>query len=169
MYRFAYRTSTANRSAESAVVNHSVTVSSNKHSHVGIRWYQLGNLTGSTPTVLQQGTFSPDSHSRWMGSIATDKLGNIALGYSKSSGSTFPSINYTGRVPGDPSGTLESEGLLKVGSGSQTGNLHRWGDYSAMRVDPSDDCTFYYTTEYLKSSGSFNWSTWISTFRMPGC
>ena len=170
MYRFAYRTSTANRSAESAVVNHSVTVSGNKHSQVvGIRWYQLGNLTSSTPTVLQQGTFSPDSNSRWMGSIATDKLGNIALGYSESSGSTFPSINYTGRVPGDPSGTLESEGLLKAGSGTQTGNLHRWGDYSAMRVDPSDDCTFYYTNQYLKSSGSFNWSTWISTFKMPGC
>ena len=170
MYRFAYRTSTLALRAESAVVNHSVMVSGNKRTQVaGIRWYQLGNLTSGTPTVLQQGTFSPDSTSRWMGSIAMDKVGNIALGYSASSGSVYPSIYYTGRVPTDPAGTMEGEGLLKAGSGSQTGNLHRWGDYSAMMVDPGDDCTFFYTNEYLKTSGSFNWSTWISSFEFPGC
>ena len=170
MYRFAYRHSTTASAAETAVINHSVKVSGTKRSQVvGIRWYQLGNLTSGTPTVVQQATFSPDSTSRWMGSMAMDKAGNIALGYSVSSTAMFPSVYYTGRLASDPLGTLQSEGQLKAGSGSQTGSLHRWGDYSAMSVDPSNDCTFYYTNEYLKSSGSFNWSTWIASFNFPGC
>ena len=170
MYRFAYRRNTTASSAETAVVNHSVKVSGNNQNQVvGIRWYQLGNLTSGTPTVLQQATYSPDSTSRWMGSIAEDKAGNIAVGYSASSSSKYPSVYYTGRLASDALGTLESEGSLKAGSGSQTGNLHRWGDYSALAIDPSNDCTFYYTNEYEKASGSFNWSTWIGSFSFPGC
>lgn len=167
MYRFAYRNFGTH---ENAVVNHSVKVSGNKRSQVvGIRWYELGNLTAGAPTVVQQGTFAPDGTSRWMGSIAMDKAGDMALGYSASSATVFPSIAYTGRLPTDPLGTMQAENLLKSGGGSQLTNLNRWGDYSAMRIDPSDDCTFWYTTEYLKSSGTFNWSTWISSFKFPGC
>jgi hypothetical protein len=169
MYRLAYRNFTGTGAHESLVVNHSVTVSGNKHSSVtGVRWYELRNPNG-TPTVFQQGTFSPNSNSRWMGSIAMDKFGDIALGYSESSGSLVPSIAYTGRVPTDPLGTMEAENLAFTGGGSQTGSLHRWGDYSSMSVDPADDCTFWYTTEYLKASGSFNWSTRILSFKFPGC
>jgi len=167
MYRFAYRNPTG---GERAVVNHSVTVStSRKSSHVGVRWYQLGNLTSGTPTVIQQGTFSPDSTFRWMGSIAMDKVGDIAVGYSASSSSVFPSVRFTGRVPTDILGTLEVENTIKAGGGSQLPNLARWGDYSAISVDPVDDCTFFYTTEYLKASGTFNWSTQIASFKFPGC
>jgi hypothetical protein len=167
MYRLAYR----NFINESLVVNHSVMVSGNKHSQVdGVRWYELRNPNGATgASLFQQGTFAPDSNSRWMGSIAMDKVGNIAVGYSVSGSSTFPSIRLTGRVPTDPLGTLSAEALIIAGGGSQTGNLHRWGDYSAMSIDPVDDCTFFYTTEYLKASGSFNWSTWIASFKLPGC
>jgi hypothetical protein len=167
MYRFAYRNPTG---GEVAVVNHSVTVgTSRRKSNVGVRWYQLGNLTSGTPTVIQQGTFSPDSTFRWMGSIAMDKVGDIAVGYSASSSSVFPSVRFTGRVPTDPAGTLEAENTIKAGGGSQLANLARWGDYSAISVDPSDDCTFFYTTEYLKSSGTFNWSTQIASFKFSGC
>lgn len=169
MYRLAYRTFTDGH--ESLVVNHSVKVSGSKRSQVvGVRWYELRNPNAvGGATVFQQGTYSPDSTSRWMGSIAMDKVGNIAVGYSVSSGSVFPSISVTGRVPTDALGTLEAENSIKVGGGSQTGNLHRWGDYSAISIDPTDDCTFFYTTEYLKSNGSFNWSTWIASFKLPGC
>jgi hypothetical protein len=167
MYRFAYRNGTG---GETAVVNHSVKASGNKHSQVvGVRWYQLGNLTGGTPSIVQQGTFSPDGNSRWMGSIAMDKVGNIAVGYSVSSSTIFPSIRFTGRNPTDPLGTMQAETTVQPGGGSQTGNLHRWGDYSAMTVDPTDDCTFFYTNEYLKTSGSFNWSTRINSFKFPNC
>ena len=168
MYRLAYR----NRSGvESLLVNHSVTVGTNKKTSVtSVRWYEIRNPNG-TPSVYQQGTLSAaDKIHRWMGSIAMDKAGDIALGYSASSSSVYPSIRYTGRVPTDPLGTMQAETIVQAGTGSQsTFNLHRWGDYSAMTVDPVDDCTFWYTTEYLKANGSWNWSTRIVSFKFPGC
>jgi hypothetical protein len=168
MYRLAYRKFADGH--ESLVVTDSVLVSGNKHSQVdGMRWYELRNPSLGAPTLFQQGTFSPDSASRWMGSIAMDKNGDIALGYSVSSGSVFPSIRYTGRVPTDAPGTMEAENTIFPGSFSQTGSLHRWGDYSAMQIDPVDDCTFWYTNEYLPATGSFNWATRIASFKFTGC
>ena len=170
MYRLAYRQFADH---ESLVVNHTVKVSGAKRNEVdGVRWYELRNLSSSaatTPTVFQQGTYAPDSTSRWMGSIAMDKVGDIAVGYSASSASINPAIRYTGRVPTDPVGTLQGENSIQIGGGSQLPNLSRWGDYSAMTVDPVDDCTFWYTSEYLKASGTFNWSTRIASFKFPSC
>jgi hypothetical protein len=166
MYRLAYRNF---GTYQSLVVNHSVSVGGRgKNQAVGVRWYELRNPNG-TPTIFQQGTFSPDSTYRWMGSIAMDKLGDIALGYSASSSSLFPSIRYTGRLVTDPVGTMQTENTIKAGGGSQLRNLNRWGDYSSMAVDPGDDCTFWYTTEYLKTNGTFNWSTQIASFKFPSC
>jgi hypothetical protein len=167
MYRLAYRNF---GSYESLVVNHSVAVGSgrSKTQTVGVRWYELRN-PNATPTVFQQGTFAPDSIFRWMGSIAMDKVGNMALGYSASSTSVAPSIRYTGRLVTDPPGTMQTETVIQAGGGSQLRNLNRWGDYSSMAVDPSDDCTFWYTTEYLKANGTFNWSTKIASFKFPSC
>ena len=173
MYRLAYR-NIAGR--ESLVVNHSVAVgTTNKNRVTSVRWYELRNPAGATmaagtPVVYQQGTLSTaDGTHRWMGSIAQDKQGNIALGYSASSGTVKPSIRYTGRLITDALGTMQTETIVKAGGGSQLANLSRWGDYSAMTVDPVDDCTFWYTTEYLKANGTFNWSTWINSFKFPGC
>jgi hypothetical protein len=166
MYRLAYRNFADH---EAWVVNHSVTAGGTKRAPIiGVRWYELRGLS-TAPQVFQQGTYAPDSTSRWMGSIAMDKVGNIALGYSASSSTVLPSIRFTGRVPTDPLGTLEAENVLQGGGGSQLPNLNRWGDYSALQIDPTDDCTFFYTNEYLKSSGTFNWSTRIASFKLPGC
>jgi hypothetical protein len=105
-----------------------------------------------------------------MGSIAMDKQGNLALGYSASSASINPAIRYTGRLATDPLNVLQGESTILNGTGSQSGqNLDRWGDYSSLTVDPSDDCTFWYTTEYLRTNGAFNWSTQIASFKYPGC
>ena len=161
MYRLAYRNFGDH---EALVVNHSVTAGSS----VGVRWYEIRNPNG-TPSVFQQGTYAPDTNFRWMGSIAMDKVGNIALGYSVSSSTQQPSIKYTGRAPGDPLGTLQAENNIQAGGGSQLTNLSRWGDYSAMTVDPVDDCTFWYTNEYLKANGTFNWSTQIASFQFASC
>src|SRR6267142_2649733 len=161
MYRLAYRNF---GSHESLVVNHSITAGS----VVGVRWYEIQS-PASNPVVFQSGTFAPDSSYRWMGSIAMDKAGNIALGYSVSSSSLHPAIRYTGRVPGDPLGTMETETSIIEGPGSQTNFLHRWGDYSSMSVDPVDDCTFWYSSEYLPSDGSFHCRTRIASFKFPGC
>ena len=161
MYRLAYRNF---GSHESLVVNHSVSVSGGG----GVRWYEIQNPSG-TPTLAQQGTFAPDSTYRWMGSIAMDNAGDIAVGYSKSSSSLSPSVAFAGRIPTDPSGTLESETNIVTGSGSQSSGLSRWGDYSAMQVDPSDDCTMWFTEEYMKTTGTFNWNTRIANFKFAGC
>src|SRR5882762_7799709 len=167
MYRLVYR----NRGGvESLGVNHSVAVGTNKRNRItSVRWYELRSPNG-TPTVFQQGTLSTvDGIHRWMGSIAMDKVGDMALGYSASSSSILPSIRYTGRIPTDPLGQMQTENIIQNGGGSQTGGLNRWGDYSSISIDPVDDCTFWYTTEYLKSSGSFNWSTRIASFKFPTC
>jgi hypothetical protein len=161
MYRLAYRNFGDH---ESLVVNHSVTAGSS----VGVRWYELRS-PNAAPTVFQEGTYAPDSNYRWMGSIAMDKVGNIAVGYSVSSASMNPAIRYTGRAPGDALGTLQAENIITTGTGSQTSGLSRWGDYTAMTIDPGDDCTFFYTNEYLKANGSFNWSTRIASFKFPSC
>ena len=166
MYRLAYRNISGH---ESLLVNHSVTVGTNKRSQVtSVRWYEIRTPAG-TPVVYQQGTLAADSFHRWMGSIAMDKQGNIALGYSRSGSSDFPSIYYTGRLVTDALGTMQAESNITHGAGSQLANLSRWGDYSTMTVDPVDDCTFWYTNEYLKTSGTFNWSTRIASFKFPGC
>jgi hypothetical protein len=163
MYRLAYRKFSDGH--ESLVVNHSVTAGSS----VGLRWYELRS-PGGTPTVFQQGTYAPDANYRWMGSIAMDQAGGIAMGYSVSSSTVRPGIRYTGRLAGDALGQMtQGETTLQAGVGSQTGSLHRWGDYSALTVDPVDDCTFWYTNEYLKATGSFNWSTRIGSFKLPNC
>ncbi len=168
MYRLAYRHFADGH--EALVVNHSVSVGTTRRNRItSVRWYELRS-PATTPVAFQQGTLSTADHShRWMGSIAMDKLGNMALGYTASSGTLHPSIRYTGRLATDPLGTMQTEATLQAGAGSQTGGLSRWGDYSAMTVDPVDDCTFWYTSEYLKTNGSFNWSTRIGNFKFPNC
>jgi len=141
------------------------------------RWYQV-NVTGGNVAAspLQQSTWAPDSTvSRWMGSLAVDKNGNMAIGYTAASSSLFPAIRYAGRLASDPANTLgQSETSLIEGSASQCCNFsngsvnNRWGDYSAMTIDPVDDCTFWYTNQYLPSTGTFNWRTRIASFRLCG-
>ncbi|MEA2620215.1 MAG: hypothetical protein QOC97_988 [Chloroflexota bacterium] len=175
MYRLAYRRFADGH--ESLVVNHSVSVGGNFFNSgvSSVRWYELQNAPNSTigsatPVVHQQGTLdTSDGIHRWMGSAAMDMAGDMALGYSASNASVYPSIRYTGRTPSDPLNTMETESVVKAGTGSQLQNLSRWGDYSSMTVDPVDDCTFWYTTEYLKTNGTWNWSTWITSFRFPNC
>jgi hypothetical protein len=160
MHRAAYRVFPDHHAL---VVNHSV-VAANA---TGIRWYEL-RPSGSGLSVHQQGTYSPDSTHRWMGSVAMDGSGNLAVGYSASSSSINPGIRQTGRLASDPLGTLQAESSIFAGSGSQT-SYSRWGDYSSINVDPVDDCTFWYTTEYLGQTGVFNWSTRVASFKFSSC
>ncbi|MBU1661291.1 MAG: carboxypeptidase-like regulatory domain-containing protein, partial [Chloroflexi bacterium] len=135
----------------------------------GIRWFELRN-PGAGWTLRQEGTFAPDADHRFMGSIAMDGSGNIALGYSVSSSSTNPAIRYTIHTMGDPLGTMQAEASMFEGGGVNQGPYDRWGDYSAMVVDPTDQCTFWYTNEYHDvPESSFMWNTRIGTFKVPGC
>lgn len=166
MYRLAYRRFGTDH--EAIVANHSVVAGSS----VGVRWYELRNTPPSTSAafkVFQQGTYAPDSSYRWMGSVAMDQAGDIGLGYSSSNGaSVFPSVNYTGRTPADPAGTMESEGTIQAGAGSQT-SYSRWGDYSAIRIDPTDDCTFWYVNEFYPVTSGYVWNTVIGSFKFSNC
>ncbi len=136
----------------------------------GTRWYVLEKTSpGGNWSVQDQGTYSPDSTERWMGSSAVDNAGNLAVGYSTSSLSVIPSINYAGRLLGDPPGMLaQGEALMFAGTGVQLGTVNRWGDYSAMCLDPIDDATFWYTTEYYSTDATFAWKTKVGAFKFPG-
>jgi subtilisin-like proprotein convertase family protein len=162
MNRFAYRRFSDH---EALLVSHSVAAGGGG----GVRFYELRNPLN--PTVFQQGTFAPDAAFRWMPSLAFDQAGDIGVGYSISSSGINPSIRYTGRLAGDPAGTLpQGEATLVAGTGSQNANnLTRWGDYASMNIDPLDDCTFWFTSEYMGASGSFNWHTRIGNFKFANC
>ncbi len=139
--------------------------------HAAPRWFELRNsgARGSSWEVHQEGTHAPDALHRWMPSIGMDRDGNIAMGYSVVSESVFPSLRYTTRSATDPPGTLDAEKTLIDGSGSQTSGSNRWGDYASMDVDPVDDCTFWFTSEYIVTTGNSPWRTRIGAFEIPGC
>lgn len=132
----------------------------------GVRWYQLKKTTGSW-SIYQQATYAPaDGLNRWMGSIAMDSVGNIALGYSVSSTSVYPSIRFTGRLVNDTLNTMPfTEKTIIAGTGSQTGTDARWGDYNSMSIDP-DGLTFWYCNQYVQTTGATSWKTRIASFQL---
>ncbi len=144
------------------MANHTVDVDGSDHA--GVRWYEL-RASDTTFSVYQQGTYAIDANHRWLGSIAMDGNGNIALGYSVSGSTMFPAIRATGRRAGDPPGQMSfMEEQIIAGGGVQTSTINRWGDYSCLTVDPVDDRTFWYTNEYYASSGFDTWKTRIASF-----
>ena len=179
-YRLAYRNF---GTYETFVTNQSVEA---LPGIAGVRWYEIRRING-VYSVYQQGTYAPnDGVHRWMGSVAVDKNGNIAAGYSVVNGTTvFPGIRYTGRLAGDPLGQMTlGEGVIINGTGVQTTTNSRWGDYTSLNVDPVDDCTFWYVNEYYEVSGvplplpppplpppgtTAPWQTRIASFKLPGC
>lgn len=164
MWRVQYRNFAG---AEKLVGNFVVDVN-DFDDHAGIRWFELNKTVPADWSLAQQGTHAPDAAGRWMGSIAMDGSRNIALGYSVSSESVFPGIRYAGRLASDAPGTLpQGENSIVAGLSSQTPSI-RWGDYSSMNVDPADDCTYWYTNEYIVRPGGL-WATRIATFKYPGC
>jgi hypothetical protein len=178
MFRVTYRNF---GNHESMVVHHSVVTAADTPTggtRVGLRWYEVRNLS-TTPTIFQQSTFAPLDPTnplwRWMGSAAMDHVGNIAIGYSASGPNYFPSLHYAGRLASDPLNDLtQGESVMFAGLGIQGFPLNRWGDYSDLTVDPNDDCTFWYTNEYLPPNGTTDllpvkWHTRVGSFKFPQC
>ncbi len=162
MYRVQFRTFNG---YNAMVLNHVVNAGSGI---AGIRWYELRDSIATPWTVYQQSTYAPaDNLSRWMGSIAMDSAENIALGFSISGTTMYPSIRYTGRMHCDTLGTmtLAEKGIINgTGYQSATGSMSRWGDYSSMSCDPSQPRKFWYTQEYYATSSQSNWKTRVASF-----
>ena len=149
---------------------------------IGPLWAQL-DVTGGTiaATPVQQGVHAPDNTLwRWMGSAAIDHSGDLAIGYSASGPNYFPSLHYAGRLPTDPLNDLtQGEAVMFLGQGIEVNTgifpfRNRWGDYSAITIDPNDDCTFWYTNEYLAPNAltdifPVDWHTRIGSFKFPQC
>jgi hypothetical protein len=150
-----------------------VTHSVNNTAAVAARWYEFRaqGLGTTNLSLYQSGQTPDDGEYRWMGSVARDQTGDIAIGYSRSSAASgdYPSIYYAGQTAGDPPGTTEAEALVKHGTGSQPDTGSRWGDYSSMALDGADSCTFWYTTEYYPATVRFSWATWLASLKFPNC
>jgi hypothetical protein len=167
MYRLAYRNLGAGR--ESLVFTE--TVDPTGGAVAGIQMVEIRNPSANPPQIYNNVGFNPDATNRWMGAAATDKLGDIALGYSVSSSTKSPSIRIAGRLRNDIKSTLRGEIEVKAGTANQVASAQRWGDYSTMQIDPDDDCTFWYTTEYTSANTptSANWATQIIGFKFNNC
>lgn len=133
----------------------------------GIRWWEIfhdGTAEGGGWGLRQDSTYSPDGTFRFMGSMAINGNGDIALGYSASSETEFPSIRVTARAAGDPLNQMTMEETTLVeGLGAMTAN-QRWGDYTSMDVDPADESVFWYVNQRL--NGTNQRSVWVGAFRL---
>jgi hypothetical protein len=153
---------------DTLLLNH--TVNADGKGTAGIRWYVLNKDGSGNWTIAQQGTHSPDSLYRWMGSMAMDSLGNIVLAYTTSGGKMFPSLRAAVHMASDPIGTFQPEFRLKDGGGAQTFSaVPRWGDYSSVDVDPQSPCQFWFSSEYYDHTSDGTWSTAISQITLPNC
>lgn len=167
LFRLAYRNF---GTYESLVTNQSVSGGTGPSGEVsGIRWWEVRS-PGSMPFIYQESTFAPgitDGIHRWMGSVAMDGEGNMAMGYSASSSSVFPSVYYTGRFASSPLGTMPlGEAAIVDGTGAQTGGGNRWGDYTSLSVDPTDDLTFWHVNEYVPTTSVSGWRLRIGSFKI---
>lgn len=150
---------------QSLVVNHSIATSAQAG---GIRWYEFRLDGQGNPALYQQSTYAPDHSYRWLGSIATDRKGDIGVGYSFGGDPNYPGQRFAARAADDPKGQLTfHESVLAEGAASQTGSL-RWEDFTDITLDPSDDCTFWFVGNYLKS-GATSSRTRIGSFKLKSC
>ncbi len=167
MYRAAFR----NRGGvESLVVAYSVDPDGAGAQNSAAQWYEIRSPLSAAPNLFQSATFNPGaSGDRWMGSIAMNKDGDMMMGYSSVNSGTGlkPSIVLTGRRLTDAVNTMQTEQVVKNGLGSQTGGLTRWGDYTTIQVDPSDDRGFCFVGQYLPADGSFNWVSRVTCAAFP--
>jgi hypothetical protein len=150
------------------VVTHAVQHPDSGASAAAVRWYEIRDPAGAVQ-VYQQGEVAPDADSRWAGSIAIDRIGNIAVGYSVSGPRTPPGLRYTGRLRTEPLGRMEVEDIIVHGTGAQVDTGSRWGYGSSMTIDPNDDCHFWYTNAYMARSGSFIWKTRLARMGFGNC
>jgi uncharacterized repeat protein (TIGR01451 family) len=169
MFRLAYRNFGDH---EAMVFDHAVDAGDFPN-HSALRWYELRKSSLGDPwSIYQQNTFAPDNDHRWMGTMAMDRFGNMAIGYNVSSASVFPSLRVAGRLANDGLGVMNEEFTLTAGAGSYT-QASQFADYSQMEPDPLDDCTLWFTGTFQPVTSTptnqYTWATQIASFRFPDC
>jgi hypothetical protein len=146
---------------QSLVITHSI---NGPTSGGGLRWYEFRIDGAGNPVLHQQSTFAPDTGYRWLGSAAIDGRGNIGIGYSFGSASSYTGQRFAARAAADPLGTLGFSESLLINSTAAKGGGNRYEDFATTVVDPSDDATFWYMGDYYRSSSR---SVHIGSFRVP--
>ncbi len=165
MPRLAYRNF---GTYQSFLLSHTVQVGTGTNQQTGIRWYELRGT--ANPTVYQSGTVTNGTTIyRFTPSIAQDKDGNAAVGYSVSSSALHPGIRAA--YWSLPTATAATEIILENGVGDEENSSH-WGNLTSMNIDPSDGCTFWYVNQYYQANetgGEVNWNTRIAHFKLSTC
>jgi hypothetical protein len=166
MYRLAWR----NLGGTEHLLSNQTVILSDAPVVAGVTWYDVAIPPAGGPMLVQQGTVSNPALSYWIGSLAEDQAGDIALGFNASGANLYPSIEVTGHLATDPPGTMSTPAFLAQGGGPQI-NTSKWGSHADMTVDPTDDCVFWFTGEYVAvpRPHAFDWSTQISSFRFNAC
>ncbi|MBM4118128.1 hypothetical protein FJ251_10390 [bacterium] len=131
---------------------------------VAARWYEFDMrgwpTSGDPPTLVQSGTVQPGgSGFATFNSITVNAAGDAAMCFAYSSISEYLSIQRCYRRASDPLNTMQDPVRVKESTVAYTQS--RWGDYSAIAVDPAG-YEFWLIGEY--ALGSSNWSTWVSHF-----
>jgi archaellum component FlaF (FlaF/FlaG flagellin family) len=153
-----------------AVVLSFVTDVTDGENHAGVRWIELRRTAGNDWSLYQEGSYAPDANHRYMSGIAIDKNGNIALAYNISSDSVFVGIRYTGRFEGDSLGQMTLPEVTVIDGNSTLNTNGRFADYSHISVDPDNENTFWFTSEYARAGVSrtriASWSLEQDSFDM---
>jgi len=137
------------------------------------RWYEIRNMT-TTPVLNQSGTLFDNAVSTprgfWIPSAGMSGQGHTALGSSTAGSSLFAAITLSGRLSSDALGTTQA---FTIGQTSATaynlqtsGVIHqRWGDYSQVTVDPTDNMTMWTFQEYCNANNS--WDVRVLQLKAP--
>jgi hypothetical protein len=166
MYRLAWR----NLNGTEHLLANQTVILSDSPVLAGLTWYDIAITPAGGVELAQQGTVSDPASSFWIGSIAQDEAGDIALGFNSSGSALYPSLAITGHLSTDQAGTMSAPLYLAKGGGAQT-NTSKWGSHADMTVDPTNDCVFWFTGEYVKTAKQrgFDWTTQISSFQFNAC
>ena len=165
MYRLAWR----NVNGTEHLVATETVIQADSPVVAGVVWFDIANPASGSPLLAQQGAVADPVTSYWIGSLAQDKDGDIALGFNASSTALYPSLEIAGRMASDPLGTMFPPVFLVEGGGAQS-NTSNWGTHADMSLDPANDCVFWLTGEYIKTTQQgFDWSTRIGSFRFNAC
>jgi hypothetical protein len=141
--------------------------------HTAVQWTELS----ANGTFVQGGRVQDASGARWYAfpTISANAHNDVLLGFSSFAPAGFPSAAYTFHAGGDAASTMRDPVILKAGEGSYWKTYgevrNRWGDYSNVQVDPSDDTSLWAILEYAAApvgsgDGSGRWGTWWG--KVPG-